>query len=232
MLGCETDTPDKSDAATSGVVALSILERAQEAVRQRVTNNSVSNQTGDPSIKLSQETRWMLAVRDQRDKTAFASLFDHFAPRLKGLLIRNGMSAAQAEDILQDTMLSVWRKAAQFDPTRAQVSGWVYQMARNRQIDIIRKEKRPIPEMLDVGEETEQDASEAVALEQETRKLRDALKSLPKDQRLVLEKAYLGELTHKDIQSQTGLPLGTIKSRIRLGLERLRHEFAKSGEGQ
>lgn len=168
----------------------------------------------------------MLAIRDNRDKRAFGRLFDHFAPRLKGFVIRAGAPAAQAEDIVQDVMLSVWRKAHLFDPERAQVSSWIYQIARNRQIDIIRKEGRPMPEALKAEQdEAEPDAGQVIALEQETGVLREALDRLNPDQRDMIEKAYLGELTHSDIAEATGLPLGTIKSRIRLGLERLRHEL-------
>ncbi|WP_418887934.1 sigma-70 family RNA polymerase sigma factor [Maritimibacter dapengensis] len=174
----------------------------------------------------SEQTLWMLAIRDNRDKRAFGLLFDHFAPRLKGFVIRAGAPAGQAEDIVQDVMLSVWRKAHLYDPERAQVSSWIYQVARNRQIDIIRKEGRPMPEALKAeAEETEPDAGQVLALEQETDVLRDALDRLNPDQRDMIEKAYLGELTHSDIAEATGLPLGTIKSRIRLGLERLRHEL-------
>lgn len=174
----------------------------------------------------SEQTLWMLAIRDKRDKRAFGLLFDHFAPRLKGFVIRAGAPASQAEDIVQDVMLSVWRKAHLYDPERAQVSSWIYQVARNRQIDIIRKEGRPMPEALKAeAEETEPDAGQVLALEQETDVLRDALDRLNPDQRDMIEKAYLGELTHSDIAEATGLPLGTIKSRIRLGLERLRHEL-------
>ncbi|MGR3365088.1 MAG: sigma-70 family RNA polymerase sigma factor [Maritimibacter harenae] len=168
----------------------------------------------------------MLAIRDQRDKRAFAQLFDHFAPRLKGFVIRSGAAPGQAEDIVQDVMLSVWRKAHLFDPERAQVSSWIYQIARNRQIDIARKNGRPLPEALKAEEtETEPDAGQVLALEQETDVLREALNRLNPDQREMIEKAYLGELSHSDIAETTGLPLGTIKSRIRLGLERLRHEL-------
>lgn len=178
-----------------------------------------------PSPKISPQTSWMLAVRDQRDKAAFASLFDHFAPRLKGFIMRSGTGSGQAEEIVQDVMLTVWRKASQFDPARAQVSAWVYQIARNRQIDMIRKEGRPLPDELNENPESEPDASQIVALEQEAGHLKSALTKLARDQREVIEKAYLGELTHQEISSQTGLPLGTIKSRIRLGLQRLRHEL-------
>lgn len=166
-------------------------------------------------------------MRDARDKAAFSELFDYFGPRLKGFVMRSGMSAAQAEEVVQDVMLTVWRKADLFDPHRAQVSAWIYQIARNRQIDVIRKEKRPVPEELREDPEVEPDASQILAVEQEAGKLKDALARLNENQRVILEKAYLGELTHQEISAQTGLPLGTIKSRIRLGLERLRHELGE-----
>ena len=182
-------------------------------------------QLSPEKIEMSQQTVWMLAVRDDRDRDAFAELFEHFAPRLKGFIMRSGTSAHQAEEIVQDVMLTVWRKAALFDPHRAQVSAWVYQVARNRQIDILRKENRPVPEEMREDPSAEPDAGQILAIEQEAGKLRQALTRLKGDQRNVIERAYLGELTHQEISEQTGLPLGTIKSRIRLGLERLRHEL-------
>ena len=175
--------------------------------------------------KVSEETVWMLAVRDQRCKTAFSHLFDHFAPRLKGFIMKTGMAAEQAEEVVQDVMFTVWRKAGQFDPHRAQVSAWIYQITRNRQIDVIRKNNRPVPEELIEPPSLECDASQMLALDQEARHLRQALTQLSDNQRQAVEKAYLGELTHQEISEQTGLPLGTIKSRIRLGLERLRLEL-------
>ncbi|WP_380993151.1 sigma-70 family RNA polymerase sigma factor [Sedimentitalea sp. HM32M-2] len=174
---------------------------------------------------MSLQTTWMLAVRDRRDRTAFAALFDHFAPRLKGFIMRSGLPAGQAEEVVQEVMLTVWRKADQFDPHRAQVSAWIYQITRNRQIDLIRKEQRPLPEELSHEPDQEPDASHILSLEQEAGRLQQALSRLKPDQRSMIEKAYLGELTHSEISSQTGLPLGTIKSRIRLGLDRLRHEL-------
>ncbi len=177
------------------------------------------------SRQISPQTLRMLAVRDARDRAAFSELFDYFAPRLKGFIMRSGTGSGQAEEIVQDVMLTVWRKAALFDPQRANVSAWIYQIARNRQIDVIRKENRPLPEDLAEPPGAEPDASQILAVEQETGQLRDALARLKPDQREIIEKAYLGELTHQEISTQTGLPLGTIKSRIRLGLERLRHEL-------
>ncbi|WP_156414921.1 sigma-70 family RNA polymerase sigma factor [Phaeobacter sp. CECT 5382] len=175
--------------------------------------------------KTSQLTVWLVAVRDQRDRAAFGELFDYFAPRLKGFVMRNGNGSAQAEEIVQDVMLTVWRKASLFDPHRAQASAWIYQIARNRQIDIVRKENRPIPEELAHDPGSEADASQILAFDQEAKQLKAAIEQLQPDQKEMIEKAYLGDLTHKEISVQTGLPLGTVKSRIRLGLRRLRKEL-------
>ncbi|WP_090200139.1 sigma-70 family RNA polymerase sigma factor [Yoonia tamlensis] len=193
--------------------------------RHSVAPRKDRSQVKQSSPQISPLTVAMLAVRNNRDRNAFAQLFDHFAPRLKGFIMRSGTSSGQAEEIVQDVMLTLWRKADQFDPERAQVSAWVYQIARNRQIDVIRKENRPVPEELSQDTDQEPDASQVLAIEQEAGQLKDAIARLKPDQREIIEKAYLGELTHQQISTQTGLPLGTIKSRIRLGLERLRHEL-------
>lgn len=179
----------------------------------------------DKTEVLTEETRLLLAVRDGRNRDAFAALFAHFAPRLKAMLRRGTMSDAQAEEVVQEAMLAVWHKAAQFDPARASASAWIYRIARNRQIDIFRREGRPVPDELTQAPPPEPDATDVLALDQETRRLRAALEALPPDQRDIVQRAYLGELSHSEIAATTGLPLGTIKSRIRLALERLRHEL-------
>ena len=177
------------------------------------------------NTKISEQTKHLLAVRDRRDKDAFAALFDHFAPRLKGFFMRSGCSAAFAEEIVQDVMLTLWHKSAQFDPHRAQASAWIYKIARNRHIDLLRKSSRPLPEEYESEMRTEPDTTQILSLQQEAEQLREALNKLNREQRQVIERAYLGELTHREISASTGLPLGTVKSRIRLGLERLRHEL-------
>lgn len=167
-------------------------------------------------------TQWLQAVRDQRDKGAFQQIFQHFAPRLKTMFQRSGFPGAQAEEIVQDVLLTVWRKADQFDATRAEASAWIYGIARNRMIDVARKTRRPLPEELLHEEEPSENPAQVFALEQEVSRLRLAVAKLPDDQRVLIEHAYLGELSHSEIQDLTGLPLGTVKSRIRLGLDRLR----------
>lgn len=175
---------------------------------------------------LSPQTFWLLAVRDRRDRVAFARLFDHFAPRLTTMMLRSGMTRAIADDVVQDVLLTAWQKAHLFDPSRAQAAAWIYRIARNRQIDILRRERRPIPDAVGPEtQETEDDAHAALAFDQEAARLRLALNTLPAEQRTVIEQAYLGDLSHTEIRQRTGLPLGTIKSRIRLALERLRHEL-------
>lgn len=212
-------------ARRNQVMLTQTLERLHRNPREATVPRDESKLVSQSKTDLSPQTVWMIAVRDNRDRTAFAALFDYFAPRLKGFIIRSGASAHQAEEIVQDVMLTIWRKAATFDPHRAQVSAWIYQIARNRQIDIARKENRPMPEELREEPGTEPDASQILGVEQEAGQLKQALAKLKPEQREIIEKAYIGELTHQEISAQTGLPLGTIKSRIRLGLERLRHEL-------
>jgi RNA polymerase sigma-70 factor (ECF subfamily) len=178
-----------------------------------------------PDGQLCEPTTWLVAVRDRRERDAFVRLFEHFAPRLRSMLARSGQTGAAADDIIQDVMLRVWHKAGQFDPARASAAAWIYRIARNRHIDVIRKTARPVPEELYVEDGAYTDVAVSVGLDQEARRLRTALNGLTAEQRAVIEQAYMGELTHKEISEISGLPLGTIKSRIRLALDRLRHEL-------
>ena len=165
----------------------------------------------------------MSAIREARDEAAFARLFGHFAPRVKAFLMRSGADATLAEECAQEAMATLWHKAHLFDPARASVATWVFTIARNRRIDALRRQKRPEPEDLAWGPEPEPDQADVLALQQESDQLGVALAQLPEKQRDLIEKAYFGDLTHSEIAEQTGLPLGTIKSRIRLALDRLRH---------
>ncbi len=168
----------------------------------------------------------LMAVRDNADRAAFAQLFRHFAPRVKAFLRKSGAGEALAEECAQDVMATLWQKAHLFDPTRASVATWVFTIARNRRIDALRKSRRPEPEDLPWGPEAEPDQAEALELQQESRRLGEALAQLPEKQRALIERAYFGDLSHSEIAAETGLPLGTIKSRIRLALERLRHQMS------
>lgn len=162
-------------------------------------------------------------IRDHQDQTAFAELFQHFAPRVKAFLMKSGTDASLAEECAQEVMATLWHKAHMFDPSRASVATWVFTIARNRKIDVLRKQRRPEPEELTWGPEAEPDQADVLSLQQESEALRRALVDLPDAQRELIERAYFGDLSHSEIAAETGLPLGTIKSRIRLALERLRH---------
>ena len=165
----------------------------------------------------------MERVRDQQDQAAFAKLFNHFAPRVKAFLIKSGASPTVAEDCAQDVMVTLWKKSQLFDPGRASVATWIFTIARNRRIDILRKENRPEPETLTWGPDHEPDAAEVLEVQQESDMLTKAVATLPEKQKKLILSAYYGDLSHSEIAQQTGLPLGTIKSRIRLALGRLRH---------
>jgi RNA polymerase sigma-70 factor (ECF subfamily) len=169
----------------------------------------------------------ILRVRDARDETAFAALFNHFAPRIKGFLMKSGTSAPLAEECAQETMVTLWHKAHLFDPARASAATWIFTIARNKKIDAIRRAARPEPEDLDWGPAPEPDADDALVLQQETQNLSRALAQLPAKQRDIVMRAYYGDLSHAELAQETGLPLGTIKSRIRLALDRLRQSLTE-----
>lgn len=175
------------------------------------------------SSKKTDWTQHLVAIRDERDQTAFAELFTHFAPRVKGFLMKSGADAALAEECTQDVMATLWRKAHMFDPSRASVATWIFTIARNRKIDAFRKQRRPEPEDLTWGPEAEPDQADALGLRQDIDQLTEAIARLPGKQRDLIQQAYFGDLSHSEISQITGLPLGTIKSRIRLALDRLRH---------
>lgn len=162
-------------------------------------------------------------IRDAKDREAFAELFRHFAPRVKAFLMKGGANEGLAEECTQEVMATLWTKAHMFDPSRASVSTWVFTIARNRKIDALRRMKRPEPEDLPWGPEAEPDQADVMTLRQESEKLAAAIAELPEKQRDLIQRAYFGDLSHAQIAEETGLPLGTIKSRIRLALERLRH---------
>jgi RNA polymerase sigma-70 factor (ECF subfamily) len=163
------------------------------------------------------------AVRDNKDRAAFAELFGYFAPRLKSFLMKSGASPDLADECTQEVMATLWNKAHMFDSAKASVSTWIFTIARNRKIDLLRKQRRPEPEDLPWGPEESPDQADVLGLAQDTEQLGRALATLPAEQRKLIERAYFGELSHSQIATETGLPLGTIKSRIRLALDRLRH---------
>ena len=176
------------------------------------------------SLTNDQLCRLVEAIAVDRDREAFASLFRYFAPRLKGFGLRRGVDGTTAEELVQETMLTVWRKAATFDPTRATVSTWIFTIVRNKRIDMFRREGYPEVDLDEVREVAagEPAADDTLVAVQAGATLRIAIKTLPKEQLEILQKAYFEDKSHRAIADEMRLPLGTVKSRIRLALARLR----------
>ena len=164
------------------------------------------------------------AVARTRDRTAYAVLFRHFAPRVKAYLRRAGMDGTAADEVTQEVMLTLWRKAAQFDPARAGAATWVFAIARNARIDHARRQRDALsPDQPDAAEEAQAPSAEALTLTAEREALvRTALEALSPEQQQIMQLSFFSEAPHAAIAGALNLPLGTVKSRIRLGLARLR----------
>ncbi len=166
----------------------------------------------------------VVLIAQSRDARAFELLFGHFAPRIKGYLIRLGTSGAVAEDLAQETMLAVWRKAALFDPARASASTWIFTVARNLRIDLLRHERRPDFDPNDPafvpGQEPAADA--LMMRDDEDANLRIALAKLSPEQAEIVQMSFFADKPHSAIAAELGLPLGTVKSRLRLAMVRIR----------
>jgi RNA polymerase sigma-70 factor (ECF subfamily) len=166
----------------------------------------------------------ILAIAAERDRRAFAALFRHFAPRLKAYLMRLGAEAGQAEELAQESMIMVWRRAETFDPTQASAATWIFRIARNKRIDALRRERRPEldPEDPCLQPESAPAADRQVERRQTDERIRAALALLPEEQAEVVRMAYFDDMAHGAIAERTELPLGTVKSRMRLAMGRLR----------
>ena len=162
------------------------------------------------------------AVACAQDRAAFADLFAHFGPRVKGYLMRLGASAAVAEDLAQEAMLTLWRKAALFDASKASVSTWVFTIARNLRIDAIRRERHPEIDPAELAPDEERPADDGMVRDQDDARVRVAMAGLPKEQRQVIELSFFADKPHSQIAKELGLPLGTVKSRLRLAMARIR----------
>lgn len=173
---------------------------------------------GDDHVRL------LGAIAAKADRGAFVQLFQHFAPRLKGYLRRQGIEAAAAEDLAQDVMLRVWRNAASFDAAKGSVAAWVYTIARNAQIDAFRRERHPVVEFEEVHASADPEPAPDQLLMERRRavRVRAAMQALPADQAQVVELSFFLHKPHAQIAEELDLPLGTVKSRLRLAFGRLR----------
>jgi RNA polymerase sigma-70 factor (ECF subfamily) len=164
----------------------------------------------------------ILAIAQRADRESFAELFSALAPKVKAYLLRMGAAPAQADEWVQETFLTVWRKAAYFDPHKASASTWVFTIARNLRIDAARKDRRG--ELLEDPFERQAPpvADEAVLASEREERVQEAMESLSQDQVQVIRLSFFEDRPHSEIAEVLGLPLGTVKSRLRLAMNRLR----------
>jgi RNA polymerase sigma factor (sigma-70 family) len=184
-----------------------------------------------PQARTSELDELLTAVGTRHDRQAFATLFGHFRPRVRAQLIRLGLAPAAAEDLTQDVMETIWRKAHLYDPQKSGAATWVLQIARNRRIDYKRRCREfsfaaedfyAIPDPTD-GSDDCLDAAQCGA------HVRVALDALPREQCALLRLAFFDGLSHSAIARRLNLPLGTVKSRLRFAFARLRRLLLEAG---
>ena len=191
-----------------------------ESLHRRMTPSSGPG----PELKAQDQADLLDAIALRRDRDAFKALFTDFAPRIKAFARRMGAESHVADDLAQDVMLTVWRQAARFDRRKAGVSTWIFTIARNRRIDTIRRERRPAYDPHDpaLDRAAEPQADEALHSLRQGERLRRVVAQLPEEQSSVLRLAFYEDKSHGVIAEELNLPLGTVKSRIRLAMGKLR----------
>lgn len=177
---------------------------------------------------LADEHKCLVArIAAERDRAAFGMLFDYFGPRIKALMLRGGADHALAEDLAQDVMMTVWRKVELYAPDRGTVGAWIFTIARNARIDRLRRgSSRPYEDVdsLDLMS-GERDAEEETFASQQAARVADAMAELPKEQRQIVELSFVNDMPQSEIAAKLVLPLGTVKSRLRLAYTKLRVEL-------
>ena len=173
----------------------------------------------------------ILNIAESHDIGSFKKIFEYFSPRLKSFLMKSGAEESIAEEIIQETMTIIWTKADYYDPKVASPSTWIYTIARNKKIDILRKSRKAILEDIETAvlPAVEPKTEENIEHDQKFDLIAQQLDSLPKDQLDLLKMNFFEEKSHGEISELTGIPLGTVKSRIRLALEKIRGKLDKNG---
>jgi RNA polymerase sigma-70 factor (ECF subfamily) len=187
--------------------------------------NSADKRQNEDKLRLEAQFRTLIKkVAQNHDRQAFAQLFDHFAPRLKSFMMRKNASAELAEDLVQEAMIAVWTKAGLYEPSKGSVTTWVFTIARNLRIDRIRRDVHmPTTELGDYDEPSEApEGEELLGRKQEDGLVAKALQSIPEEQRQILLLSFVEDMPQSEIASKLSIPLGTVKSRMRLAYGHLR----------
>lgn len=191
--------------------------------RPQLRKSPVRADAADPDA----HAEWLRRVAAHGDSHAFTQLFDHYAPRLKTYMMRLGCAAADAEELAQEVMVTVWQRAASFDAGKGRVSTWIFTIARNRRIDGQRRDNWPAAAAIDISSLDEllpdhaNDSEDAAIVASSTKRAVAYMDALPESQQQVLRLAFFEEKTHQQIAAELGVPLGTIKSRIRDALRKM-----------
>ncbi len=169
-------------------------------------------------------TALMERVALARDKKAFERLFAHFAPKIKALMLKHDSDPELAEDLMQDTMLTVWNKAHQFSTWRGSPGAWIFTIARNRRIDRFRRQGTR--HYVDIGEyevpDDDPDGEQLVLNAERDRLVADAASDLPAEQKQIITMSFVENLAQTEIADRLGIPLGTVKSRMRLAYKKIK----------
>ncbi|MGE4313435.1 MAG: sigma-70 family RNA polymerase sigma factor [Pseudobdellovibrionaceae bacterium] len=171
---------------------------------------------------------WLERIAHHKDRAAFRKLFDYYGPRLKSFLMRGGYAPELAEELMQESFLSVWEKAASFDATKSAPSTWLYTIARNKKIDYLRKNGRAAlneGEMAELAPPPLPHPNENLMRIQDSERVMHEINKLPDEQKIPMMKSFYEDKSHSEIAEELGIPLGTIKSRIRLAMLKLKDEL-------
>lgn len=193
-------------------------------VMVRVTDSDDGPVRENPA---GEHMRLLAEVATERSKSAFEELFQYFGPRIKALMLKSGADHALAEDLVQDVLMTVWRKVDLYSPERGSVSTWIFTIARNARIDRLRRSSsQPYEDLSDMELASDDaDAAEELLASQRAKRVALALKQLPGEQRRVIELAYVHDMPQSTIAEKLELPLGTVKSRMRLAYTKLKNEL-------
>lgn len=218
MYARSIEMPVSTAETTAGQMAAATVNVRKDRISKRMTTAILDASTPDGAAQI------MLLIANERNKSAFKVLFKHYAPRIKAYMLKLGTENSLADELAQETLLTVWRKAEQFDRSKASPSTWIFTIARNLRIDAFRKLNRPEldPEDPALIPEAEEAADDRVGRLERAKIIRAALKDLNAEQAEVIRLSFFEDKSHSVISEELGVPLGTVKSRLRLAFGRIR----------
>lgn len=178
---------------------------------------------------MDDHTAWLVSIGKNADLEAFEDLFRHFGPKIRAYMLKRSADRQLSEELMQETMMTVWNKANQFDPARGSASSWIFTIARNVRVDAYRKSNRPAFDPNDPAFVPDEitPADVTMEMDQEAERLREAMAQLPPEQVELLKLSFYEEASHSTIAEKLNLPLGTVKSRIRLAFSKLRETLGE-----